>query len=286
MAHYQLKLSVPAETNQSLIAMLTQKGCLGFLEEENSLTAYFTENCDMQGVVRELTIIKALREQAGIEGLFTFRYALMPDEDWNETWKKNFVPLDVGKGFTILPPWERRSPGRINLIIDPGMAFGTGHHETTRSCLILMEKYDGLAAKERFLDLGTGSGLLAIAAAKMGYKRIIAVDTDPLATDAARLNIAINQTPNVEVREGSITEAADSFNCITANIISGVLIQLAPDIAAHLEPSGIAILSGILTEQADEVSAAMQKAGLGIRERFQDGKWISFVAGRSGTAQR
>lgn len=285
MAHYELKLTAPAETNEYLIAMLTRKKCLGFLEEENLLTAYFTENYDMQAVVQELSIINELRKKTGMSGSITFSYTLLPDQDWNETWKKSFVPLDVGKRFTILPPWERQNQGRINLIIDPGMAFGTGHHETTRSCLVLLEQYDGRTVKERFLDVGTGSGILAIAAAKIGYKHVTGVDTDQLATDAARLNVQLNQVPHVEIREGSITEITNRFDCITANIISGVLIQLASGIAAHLEPSGIAILSGILTDQTDEVAAAMQKTGLQIRERFQDGKWISLVAEKN-TSER
>lgn len=286
MAYYELKLSTSLETDEFLIDMLTQKGCLGFREEENLLTAYFGGNFDMQGLIQEIGIINELREKAAMNALFTFSYTLLPDQDWNETWKKKFIPLDVGKRFTILPPWERQTPGRINLIIDPGMAFGTGHHETTRSCLVLMEKYDRQVTKDHFLDLGTGSGLLAIAASKMGYSRIIAVDTDPLAASAARMNAALNQAPNVEVREGSITAVSNSFDCITANIISGVLIQLASDIAVHLKRSGVGILSGILADQADEVASAIQKAGLRVKERFQDGKWISLVASRNSSARR
>jgi ribosomal protein L11 methyltransferase len=207
----------------------------------------------------------------------TFSYSLIPEQDWNESWKKGFTPLDVGERFTILPPWEKKHDDRINLVIDPGMAFGTGHHETTRSCLVLIEKYAVKSAKGRFLDLGTGTGLLAIAASKLGYKEVQAVDTDPLAIEAASMNIELNQVANVELREGSIVEASGMFDCVAANIISAVLVLLAPHIASRLNTTGIAVLSGILSGQEGEVIEAMEKARLTLREKYRDGKWVSLV---------
>ena len=231
-------------------------------------------------MLRELEIGNALLNKAGLEPGVRVSAALLPDQDWNESWKKGFVPLDVGDRFTILPPWEQKRKGRVNLVIDPGMAFGTGHHETTRSCLVLMEKYDSRIAKDRFLDLGTGTGLLAIAASKLGYRDILAVDTDPLATEATGMNVKLNGADNVEIRQGSINEAKGDFDCIAANIISGVLVDLAPALATRIRPTGIAILSGILSEQAGEVVDAMGKAGLKLQEEFPDGKWRSLVVSR------
>jgi ribosomal protein L11 methyltransferase len=140
-----------------------------------------------------------------------------------------------------------------------------------------MEKYAGKIAKGGFLDLGTGTGLLAIAASKLGYKQVVAVDTDPLAIEAASMNIKLNQVCNVDLREGSIVEAPGTFDCIAANIISGVLVFLAPEISSRLNPSGLAILSGILAEQADEVIKAYQQTGLKFIENFPDDKWVSLV---------
>ncbi len=145
---------------------------------------------------------------------------------------------------------------------------GTGHHETTRSCLVLMEKYGGKTEKGRFLDLGTGTGLLAIAASKLGYDQVVAVDNDPLAIEAARKNLEINDVINIDLLEGSIIEAPGAFDCIVANIISGVLIFLDHEISSRLKPSGIAILSGILAEQADEVIKAYEQTGLKFIEKF------------------
>ncbi len=277
MPYYEFTIRIPNLFKDMLIRRLTQNGCLGVIEDKNSLIAYFPATNDIGIITRELIMQKALLEKTNDKHQLTFDYNLIPDQDWNESWKKGFRPLDVGEHFTILPPWEDKRSGRINLIIDPGMAFGTGHHETTRSCLVLMEKYDGKIAKGNFLDLGTGTGLLAIAASKLGYDQVVAIDTDPLAIEAARKNIKLNQVINIELLEGNIIEAPGTFDCIVANIISGVLVLLAREISSRLKPSGIAILSGILAEQADEVTKAYEQTGLKFIEDFHDDKWVSLV---------
>jgi len=277
MPYHEFTIRIPDLFRDTLIRMLTQNGCLGVIEDKYSLIAYFPATNDVDYILSELAVQKAILEKVDREHEMTFDYNLIPDQDWNESWKKGFTPLDVGEHFTILPPWEDERSGRINLIIDPGMAFGTGHHETTRSCLVLMEKYDGKTEKGRFLDLGTGTGLLAIAASKLGYKQVVAVDTDPLSIEAARKNLELNHDINVELREGSIAEAPGTFDCIAANIISSVLILLAHEISSRLNPSGIGILSGILADQADEVIRAYEQTGLKFIESFPDDKWVSLV---------
>jgi len=277
MPYYEFTIRIPNLFKDMLIRRLTQNGCLGVIEDKNSLIAYFPATNDIGIITSELIMQKALLEKTSDKYQMTFGYNLIPDRDWNESWKKGFTPLDVGEHFTILPPWEDKRRGRINLIIDPGMAFGTGHHETTRSCLFLIEKYDGKIAKDHFLDLGTGTGLLAIAASKLGYKQVVAIDTDPLAINAARKNIDLNHVINIELREGSIIEASGTFDCIVANIISSVLVLLAYEISSRLKPSGIAILSGILADQADEVVKAYEQSGLKFIENFPDDRWVSLV---------
>lgn len=277
MAYHQLTIRSSPDNSDALVAFLMTKGCLGVIDKNSELIAYFYDTFDIKSLVRELELVKTVLFMYGSGQELQMSSELIQDQDWNETWKKGFKPLDIGTLFTILPPWEEPQGNRINLIIDPGMAFGTGHHETTRSCLILMEKYQGLTVKERFLDLGTGTGLLAIAASKLGYKQVVAIDTDPLATEAARSNIALNKATNVEIREGSMDTATEKYDCITANIISGVLIMLAPSIARHLAYSGIVILSGILAEQADEVITGMRNSGFVLVETYRDDKWISLV---------
>ncbi len=281
MIYYEFTITLPNAFQGSLVQRLTNHGCLGFLEKEDVLVAYFPASTDMKPVFQDLEVTKALIEKSGHRGELSYCHTLIPEQDWNASWKKGFVPIDVGTRFTILPPWEQPRAGRINLFIDPGMAFGTGHHETTRSCLVLMERYSGKAGKGRFLDLGTGTGLLAIAALKLGYKKVTAVDTDPLSIEAVTRNLELNQaTGGIELMRGSLARVHGTFDIIVANIISGVLVRLAPDLSSCISPAGLAILSGILAEQSDEVVAAYEHSGLTVRELYPDGKWVSIVAGR------
>ncbi len=280
MNYYEFTVSIAEPYRDVLIQRLMNEGCLGIVEQSESLVAYFPDTIDISAITEDLSILKSLLEKSDRSQELAFRYKLIPDQDWNESWKKGFYPIDVGTNFTILPPWEHASAGRINLVIDPSMAFGTGHHETTRSCLVLMEKYASHGARESFLDVGTGTGILAIAAAKLGYQRVTGVDTDILAVDAARLNLVLNHTPAVDIREGSISNIIETYDVITANIVSGVLIEIAPAIARHLKPGGITIFSGILDEQVEEVIESIINAGLTIVERYPDGKWVSLAATR------
>lgn len=280
MNYHELTITIPAPFRDTLIRRLVSIGCLGVIEQDDSFLAYFPETVDITSIRNELSIVQALLAKSGSVAGLSVHSSSIPDQDWNETWKKGFVPIDVGERFTILPTWEKTKQGRINLIVDPAMAFGTGHHETTRSCLVLLEKYAGRSDKESFLDLGTGTGILAIAAKKLGFHRVAAVDTDLLAVDATRKNADLNEAEGIDIREGSISELNETYSLILANIISGVLVLLAPEIAAHLKTGGIAVLSGILAGQDDEVLEAMTKTGLKLFERYPDGKWISLAVGR------
>lgn len=277
MNYYEITINIAEPYIDVLVRRLINEGCLGVIEQDESLVAYFPDTIDISAITADLFILKSLLEKSGSSEGITFRHKLIPEQDWNESWKKGFCPIDVGTHFTILPPWEPERSGRINLIIDPAMAFGTGHHETTRSCLVLMEKYASQGARESFLDVGTGTGILAIAAAKLGYQRVVGVDTDILAVEAARLNIVLNHTPWINIQEGCISNIIETYDFITANIISGILIEIASAIAACLKPGGIAVLSGILKDQVKEVIAAMIRAGLTIIERYPDGKWVSLA---------
>ncbi|HAK61087.1 MAG TPA: hypothetical protein DCO77_12035, partial [Nitrospiraceae bacterium] len=255
MGYYAFTIRTSLKIKELLIHQLTEQGCLGVIDNNDTFTAYFEGSISIKSVTQELDLAQALLEKAGQEHGLSYQYTLVPEENWNESWKKGFKPMDVGEGFTILPPWEKPKEGRINLIIDPGMAFGTGHHETTRSCLLLMEKHAPGVPKNRFLDVGTGTGILALAASKLGFKHILAVDNDPLAVEATRLNGELNNLSDVDIREGGITAAEGTFDLITANLISGILIEIAREIASRLSSRGIVIISGVLQDQKEEVFA-------------------------------
>ena len=280
MPYYEFTIRISDAFRDQLIKRLTENGCLGMIEYDDSLAAYFPSALEVDTIKNDLTLLQTLLEKAGHSHELTYDYALIPEKDWNETWKKTFQSVDIGNRFTILPPWEKKKKERINLVIDPGMAFGTGHHEATRSCLVLMENYAPKTVKETFLDLGTGTGILAIAARKLGFRHVVGIDTDILAINAARENVIINNVPDVEIREERLTGLPETFDVIAANLISGVLVLLAPALFTHMNPGGIAILSGILSGQEDEVIEAMKQAGLRLRETYRDGKWASLVVER------
>ena len=277
MIYHQLTIQVSDRIRNALIGRLMALGSLGVVEQDGSVIAYFPGTQPLQGITRELDIMQSLIDRSGDGPSFTVQHDILQDADWNESWKKAFKPVDVGTRFTILPPWEQLVGDRIPLVIEPGMAFGTGHHQTTRSCLVLMEKFSASVKNERFLDVGTGTGLLAIAARILGFKKVVGVDTDPLAMEASRMNIGLNRSQGIELLEGDIACAEGTYDMITANLILGTLVGIAGEIAARLDPSGVVIMSGILKGQDDEVTVSSAKAGLCCVERLQDGKWVTLA---------
>lgn len=205
--------------------------------------------------------------------------AEVADEDWGEGWKKDFRPLDVGR-VRVRPSWilEAAPPGAVEVVLDPGMAFGTGSHPTTSLCLAALSELLGAWPGASVLDVGTGSGLLAIAARKLGAGRVAANDEDPVAVDVARDNAARNGAA-LELTLDPVERIPGTFHVVVANILANVLVTLAPALAARLAPGGVLLLSGILGPQEDEVRRAHVAQGLvpdPSRDR-RDGEW-SLVA--------
>jgi ribosomal protein L11 methyltransferase len=167
------------------------------------------------------------------------------------------------------------------------MAFGTGHHQTTTRCLTLMEHFASVSPntlsegrstrKDSFLDIGTGTGILAIAASKLGFRKVLGVDIDPLAVDAAQRNVLQNGLDNVCILEGSVTAAKGSYDLIAANLLSETLITLAPDMAARLNPKGVLLASGMIEGQQEDVIRRMASEYLHPSEHHLDGRWVSVV---------
>jgi ribosomal protein L11 methyltransferase len=281
MGYYEFSIEAPDESIEALINMLNDAGCIGVIENERNLLAYFPDSSEIERLADQISSFRAILRDSGLPHAFSFTCIRMPDRDWNETWKNNIQPIDIGESLTIIPPWKEAAAGRVSLIIDPGMAFGTGHHETTRTCLALIEKLSGEISKDRFLDVGTGTGILAISAAKLGFQEIHAVDTDPLAIDAAKRNAVLNKFENIVIAEGTISVSEGIYDIIVSNLVSEILIAIAPDIASRLKENGIAILSGMITGQEDEVIAAMLSEGLTFREKHIDSdRWVSLVLTR------
>lgn len=280
MDYAEYHITLPEPCREPLIAAMFSAGALGVIEQTERIVVYFPASVPRRLVMAHIDVFRELLGRSSQRTPIIVKEAVIADQDWNISWKQGFRSIAVGQRFTVLPPWERPPAGRIPLTIDPGMAFGTGHHETTRSCLVLMERYASSVEPKRFLDLGTGTGLLAIAAWKLGFQHIDAVDHDDQAVAAARRNLALNEAKGIDLRCGGVTTAGSDYAMITANLLSETLVTLAPEIAVRLATQGVAILSGILQGQEDEVIAAMERQGMVCKERLEEGKWISLVMQR------
>jgi len=202
-------------------------------------------------------------------------------EDWSTSWKVNFKPLRIGRRLLIVPSWEEPEPlpSDIVLRLDPGMAFGTGGHETTRLCLELLEQImDNMPTllTPSVLDLGTGSGILAMAAVQLGAGRVCAVDIDPLAVEVARENLAINGLADqVECSTTPLESLDGNFDIILANILAEELVRLAPFLTDHLSAGGSLVLSGILAEKEKLVRSGFSSQPLEYERTLHDGEWVA-----------
>ena len=202
------------------------------------------------------------------------------EADWENAWKRYFFVRHVGKRLVIVPSWRKYQPkaGEVVLDLDPGMAFGTGVHPTTRLCLHLLEQH--LRPGARVLDLGTGSGILAIAAAKLGAASVRAIDVDATAARVAAENVDRNAVGAlVSVAQGELADvdAAERFDVILANINLRVIRAVLADLAGLLAPGGVAILSGVLREHEPTLRAVIADAGLAIRQRRREGDWLAIA---------
>jgi ribosomal protein L11 methyltransferase len=211
---------------------------------------------------------------------------IVHEADWAEAWKAHFPVLRVGRRLVIKPTWRRhrRADGDVVLALDPGMAFGTGLHPTTRLCLAGVEGIAdrGLIDGARVLDVGCGSGILAIAALKLGAATALGVDTDPIAIEATTANAARNRLARrIRAREGSLPTGAGPFDVVLANLIAGLLVPLAPLLRDELRPGGALLASGIFIDREADVSRAFEAAGLQVVGRSVEGEWVALEARRA-----
>lgn len=224
-----------------------------------------------------------------LRGIGDLQTRIVHEADWAEAWKAFFPILRVGRRLVIRPTWRRHRARREDVVIalDPGMAFGTGLHPTTRLCLAALEPLaaDGRLAGARVLDVGCGSGILAIAAVRLGAKSALGVDTDPIAVDATLANARRNRLGRgARAREGSIPTGEPAFDVVLANLIAGVLVPLAAGLRDELRPGGSLVASGIFVDREAEVRAAFEAAGLVVTGRTAEGDWIALTCRRPSAA--
>ena len=229
--------------------------------------------------VETLALIAARMEAAGIP--YTSETEGVEQEDWQNGWRKYYHPMDVGQRLAIVPSWQDYDTDRVKLILDPGLAFGTGGHETTNLCLeVLDERVKG---GERVLDIGTGSGILAIAALKLGAAVAEGVDEgvdiDPVAVRTAGENAALNGVADkLTVLVGDLSDkASGKYDIITANIVANAIMSLAPAVPGLMADDAVFIASGIIDSRKDEVIAALEAAGLAVLEVKEKRGWECIV---------
>lgn len=205
----------------------------------------------------------------------------LEEEDWANTWKQHYHIQRIGTRTVIVPSWLEFEPHPDDIVLhlDPGMAFGTGLHPTTQLCLQLLEERLGDTPPDMLLDLGCGSGILSIAAAKLGAKRVLALDNDQIAVEVTRENVERNgQIAVIDAQYGSIGDDHDqTYGIIVANIIANIIIALAPHLARTLAANGMLITSGIIIDREEEVATALATAGFHQCERRQQGDWVALV---------
>ncbi len=202
----------------------------------------------------------------------------LKEEDWADCWKKYYKPLHIGKNIVIVPAWEDydAKDGEVIITIDPGMAFGTGTHETTALCAELIEKY--LKAGDRVLDVGTGSGILAVIASKLGAGTVDALDIDPNAVKAAKENCDANGVSNVTCRQSDLIRSAEGvYDFISANIVADIIIRMAENVGDFIKRGGVLVASGIIETQAEQVVNVFKEKGFELTDKLDKNDWNAFV---------
>jgi len=257
------------------------------------ITLYFEDN---EAGLAEQAKAKAVLADFGDK--IELEQALTDDNDWLYKWQEYFKPTKVTDRLVVKPTWEEYEPqldpvsGELEKVIeiDPGMAFGTGTHETTSMCMKALEKAlagkygecggRGESAGMKVLDVGCGSGILAIAAALLGAEEALGIEIDTDAVEVAKSNVQLNRLSDcIEIRYGDLTKGVDyTADIVVANLMADLVVMLTPDVANHLVPAGLYISSGILLEKEEMVSSAIRSAGFEILEVLYDGEWCAIVA--------
>ncbi len=283
-----LEIAVPAhaEAVEAVSEILSRVGYNGIAVEvplergagaDHTVKAYLVEDADAFAKVSDVRDALGHLQAFGLGPIGELVARRVDDKDWLESWKAEFVPIRIG-AFLVRPTWSEAVAGdSVELVLDPGMAFGTGLHPTTQQCLeaLSMLPLEGKSV----LDVGTGSGILAIAAAKRGASPVVAVDTDSLAVGAAREN-AVRNGVAIPVGEGSAADVPGRFDVVIANIVSPVLQRIAPDLAARLSGGGTLLVAGISAPAERATREALESARLEVLDRTVRDDWVALALGR------
>ncbi len=283
----ELTVSLEKGCAELVADWIMEQGSTGIAEEQDRaqpdrviLKGYLVNNEHAGNAVAEIS-----RRLAGVPDVCgcskpDMQVAGLQEEDWNKQWKSFFQPISITERLVVKPPWRDyySRPGEVVIELDPGMAFGTGTHPSTRMCLRMIDALaEQLGPQARMLDVGTGSGILAIAAAKLGVRDIVGTDIDCTAVRAANKNAGNNGVAgHIVFTSDGLGRIAGVFNLVVANILPHILIDLRGALIAHTAPQGYVVLSGILIEKAAAVQSAFEQT-LGFVRRLEEEQWCCLV---------
>lgn len=275
-----IEWSIPSspESSEAIINFLFENGCLGCEEKTHFIKAYFSANTPVEQFQKHLiAYLKDLTILGLTVGIPT--YQTIPEKDWNHRWKSFYKPIQITERIVVKPPWSTWKPSHEQIIIDiiPKMAFGIGSHETTQLCLELLERF--LRPKENVLDVGTGSGILSIAAVKLGAHKVSALDIDKDAIENTRENISLNHVEDaIEIYAHSVeTIPLQIFDLIVANIDRTTLMSLLPTLKRYSNDHSRFILSGILIDERSRMENYLTANGFWFLELKIKGEWCGMV---------
>ena len=299
----QFKVTVPLEQLDQTSAVMSMisnylqiedysdidlKTCYGDLIDEAILNADKTVASVSvylpadSGTADTVHFLKERFASLGIDGKITISGVC--EEDWANSWKAYYKPIEIGERMVIVPAWEKYDApeGKLVVRMDPGMAFGTGSHETTRLVIGLLEKY--IKNGQRVLDVGCGSGIRAICAAKLGADECKAYDIDPVAVKVARENVKDSGLTNVTCDTSDLLRGVDksggAYDVICANIVADIIIRMTPDVGQFMHESSVILASGIISERANDVISCFEQYGFRIVEKAEENGWCALVVGR------
>lgn len=249
--------------------------------EEVRLMAYLPVDEQLAKTVESLRQEVAALGDFGLDpGRAEVKLMEVEDDDWATAWKAYYKPIPVGQRLMIKPTWEEVSPQEERIIIelDPGMAFGTGTHQTTTMCMEALESI--MQGGESVIDVGCGSGILSIVAAKLGARSVQGLDYDQVAVDVTTRNVELNHVQSlVSVKKSNLLQAAEGkVDIIVANIIARIIIDMIPSLDAHLLPGGQFLASGIIRDRSDDIKQALSEHGFAVEREMHDGEWVTLLA--------
>jgi ribosomal protein L11 methyltransferase len=283
MASFELAIVTSPSVFDEIVALLMNEGFDGFWEDGASLRCYSARSSMTPADVAPLrTLILTLAQYHGLpQPIFTT--TVIEEQNWDAAWKSTITPFRVTDRIVVAPTWHpyAAQPGDIVLSIDPKMSFGTGYHETTRLMLRLLEKH--LRPGATVLDVGTGTGILAIAAVKLGAARATGVDNDEWSFDNAMENIRLNGVADrISIVQGTMEALGrDSYTLIAVNIQRAIIEELLPVMLHRLEPAGTLLLSGLLHDDREPIVAALVSAGLAVVDEDAEQEWIALAVRRT-----